>query len=64
MISTKSSFDRGLLLILIAVEAFLYYNFFSREIAGYPPQDYDQTSFLTEAYLLEDRVSSKGIGEL
>jgi hypothetical protein len=64
MIWTNRSFDRTALLILFAVEAVLFYNFFSREIAGYPPQDFDQTSFLTEAYRLEDRVSSKGVREL
>jgi hypothetical protein len=64
MISTKSFLDRMVFLILITVESILFCNFFSREIAGYPPQNFDQTSFLTEAYQLEERVSSKGIGEL
>jgi hypothetical protein len=62
MISTKSFLDPILFLILVAVEAVLFCNFFSREIAGYPLQDFDQTSFLTEAYQLEERVSSNGIG--
>lgn len=37
---------------------------FFREIAWYPPQKFDETYFLAEAYQLEDRVLSKGIGEL
>jgi len=64
MISTNGSFDRRVLLILIAIEAVVFCNFFFREIAWYPPQNFDQTYFLTEAYQLEDRVFSKGIGEL
>jgi hypothetical protein len=64
MISNKNFLDRTAFLILIAVEAVLFCNFFFREIAGYSPQNFDQTSFLTEAYQLEERVSSKGIGEL
>jgi hypothetical protein len=64
MISNNSSFDQRVLLVLIAVEALLFCNFCSREIAWYAPQNFDQTYFLTEAYKLEDRVFSKGIGEL
>src|SRR5271166_5464364 len=64
MISTNGSFDRKVLLILIAIEAVVFCNFFFREIAWYPPQNFDQTYFLTEAYQLEGRVFSKGIGEL
>jgi hypothetical protein len=59
-----SSFDRRVLFILIALEAVLFCNFYFREIAWYPPQSYDQAVFLSEAYRLEDRVLSKGVGEL
>ena len=64
MISNNGYFDRRLLLALIALEAVVFCNFFFREIAWYPPQNFDQTAFLTEAYQLEERVLSKGVSEL
>jgi hypothetical protein len=64
MNSKISSFDRRVLFFLIALEAVLFCNFYFREIAWYPPQSYDQAVFLSEAYGLEDRILSKGVGEL
>jgi hypothetical protein len=64
MISNNGYFDRRLLLAFIALEAVVFCNFFFREIAWYPPQNFDQTAFLTEAYQLEERVLSKGVSEL
>jgi hypothetical protein len=64
MISKNKIFDRRVLVILIAFEAVLFCSFFFREIAWYSPQNFDQTLFLTEAYRLEERVYSKGLGEL
>ena len=64
MICNRRYFDQGLLLVLIALEALLFLNFFSREIAWHPPLYYDQSAYLTEAYRLEERVFSKGPAEL
>jgi hypothetical protein len=59
-----SSFDRRVLILLIALEAVLFCNFFYREIAWYPPQNADQAVFLSTAYRIEEGVFSRGIGEL
>jgi hypothetical protein len=64
MFSESKSVDRIVLLLLIAIEAFLFYNFYYREIANYPPQNYDQAVFLAEAYQLQDRIFSNGLAEL
>jgi hypothetical protein len=64
MISKNSIFDRRVLLLLVALEAVLFCNFYFREIAWYPPQNYDQAAFLADTYQLEERVLSKGPGEL
>jgi hypothetical protein len=60
----SKNIDRRVLFVLIAVEAVLFCNFFYREIAWYPPPNNDQTAFLTEAYKLEERTFSRGLGEL
>jgi hypothetical protein len=59
-----ASFDRRLLFILIALEALVFYNFYSREVAWYPPQNFDQTAYLFEAYDLDQGVFLKGLGVL
>jgi hypothetical protein len=64
MFSENKVFDRKILFLIITVEAFLFYNFYHREIAWYPPQNYDQTSFLAEAYQLQERIFSNGLSEL
>jgi hypothetical protein len=64
MISAGKRFDGIILLLLLAVEALLCYNFYSREIAWYPPSNFDQTSYLTWAYQIQQQVHASGIGEL
>jgi hypothetical protein len=59
-----ASFDRRLLFILIALEALAFFNFYSREVAWYPPLSFDQTGYLFQAYDLEQRVLSEGLGTL
>jgi hypothetical protein len=60
----NNRFDRSVLSIIVALETVVFCNFFLREIAWYPPLNSDQAVFLSEAYKLEERVFSKGIGEL
>src|SRR4029077_7842275 len=55
--------DRKLLWILIIAEAVLFWAFYAREIAPYPPQNYDQAVYLTQTYALQEQVSTKGLGE-
>jgi hypothetical protein len=64
MNSTGKWFDRIILLLLIAVQAVLCYNFYVREIAWYPPANFDQTGYLTTSYFIEDGVRHKGFIEL
>jgi hypothetical protein len=64
MFSKNSYFDRTVLLMLIALEALLFYTFYYREIAWYPPQYFDQTAFLTESYRLQERIHEDGLGTL
>ena len=64
MIATGKHFDKIILLLLIALEGLLAYNFYCREIAWYPPQNFDQTGYLSESYHLQERVLTKGFHEL
>jgi hypothetical protein len=64
MFLKNSYFDRSVLLMLIALEALLFYTFYYREIAWYPPQYFDQTAFLTESYRLQERIHEDGLGVL
>ncbi len=64
MLSENKSFDRLILLSLLTVQTFLFYNFYHREIAWCPPQNFDQTVFLTEAYQLQERILSNGLVEI
>jgi hypothetical protein len=50
--------------MLIAFEALVFYAFYSREIAPYPPQNFDQALYLTQVYNLQEQVHTKGLGEL
>jgi hypothetical protein len=56
--------ERGALGMLIIFEALLFYAFYTREIAPYPPQGYDQAVYLAQTYRLQEEVSTKGLGEL
>jgi hypothetical protein len=64
MISNNGNFDRRFLLALIPIEALLFFTFYNREIARYPPQHFDQTVFLTETYRLQELTLSHGLGQL
>jgi hypothetical protein len=57
-------FDGIILLLLIVFEALLCYNFYSREIAWYPPSNFDQTAYLTSAYEIQKGIQTKGLSEL
>jgi hypothetical protein len=63
MFSKERRFDGRILLLLITLEALLLYNFYTREIAWYPPQNYDQTFYLTQTYRLQERIRQNGLGE-
>ena len=56
-------FDQKILLLIIAAQALFFCSFYSREIAWYPPENWDQTTYLCEAYTLQEAVLSKGFGE-
>jgi hypothetical protein len=64
MISSVRAIDRYALAILIAFELLACYNFYSREIAWYPPGNYDQAIYLTQAYGTKERVLNGGLGQL
>jgi hypothetical protein len=61
--STGKWFDRTILL-LIVVQAVLWYNFYSREVAWYPPSNFDQTGYLATAYYVEHNIRANGLVEL
>jgi len=63
-INSKSPWpEKRLLWILFIVEALLFWAFYAREIAPYPPQNFDQAVYLTQAYTLQEDVSTKGLDE-
>ncbi len=64
MIRDKHRFDRTFLLVLIALEALLFFSFFTREIAWYPPDNFDQASYLIETYQLQERIFAHGLGQV
>jgi hypothetical protein len=64
MISEKNRFDRTILLGLIVLEALLFSSFYVREVAWYPPDNFDQASYLIETYQLQERVFGHGLGQL
>src|SRR4029077_18452924 len=64
MISNGNYFDRRMLLAVIAVEALLFFSFYTREIAWYPPLKWDQSVYLTETYQLQEQIFAKGLSEL
>jgi hypothetical protein len=57
-------FDTILILLLIAVQAFFCYNFYSREIAWYPPGNFDQCYYLATAYEVTHNTHANGLLEL
>jgi hypothetical protein len=64
MTSGATNFDTRILLLLFAFQALLCYNFYSREIANYAPPYYDQTTFLNEAYALQEKILTNGLSQL
>ena len=64
MLSINGHFDRWILGLVLAFEALLCSSFYSREIARYPPSGFDQTTFLIEAYHLEENILSHGLGDV
>jgi hypothetical protein len=57
-------FDRRIFLLSIAFQALLFCSFYSREVAWYPPLNYDQGAFLTDTYRLEEQVLNGDTGKL
>ena len=64
MVSSKSDFDKKILGIVLAFEALLLWSFYCREIAWYPPLNFDQLAYLEEAYRLRERILEHGLGDL
>ena len=64
MIATLKRLDKTILLLLIALQGLLSYNFYRREVVWYPPQNFDQTGYLTDSYRLEERILKRGFRDL
>jgi hypothetical protein len=64
MNSSGNRFDRVVLFSLFVFQALLCYNFYAREIAWYPPSNFDQTGYLTASYRIEEQIFTQGLGEL
>jgi hypothetical protein len=64
MTSFFKAIDRYALAILIAFELLACYNFYCREIAWYPPGNYDQAIYLAETYRTKERILNGGLGQL
>jgi len=64
MNAEKYRFDRTVLLGLIVLEALLFYSFYTREVAWYPPDNFDQASYLIETYDLQERIFTHGLGQV
>jgi hypothetical protein len=64
MITKSAFFDGKILLMVIAFEALLYYSFYTREVAWYPPDNFDQAGYLMEAYRLQEQILTHGLGQV
>ena len=64
MTSERNRFDRTVLLILMLLEALLFSSFYMREVAWYPPDNFDQASYLIETYRLQERILTHGLGQV
>src|SRR6476619_4736680 len=60
----EKSFDRAVLFGLIVLEALLFSSFYLREVAWYPPDNFDQASYLLETYRLQERIFTHGLGQV
>jgi hypothetical protein len=64
MITKNDFFDRKILLMVIAFEALLYYSFYTREVAWYPPDNFDQAGYLMESYELQEHILTHDLGQV
>jgi hypothetical protein len=64
MSANDKPFDLKMLLMIIAVQALLFYGFYCREIAWSPPLYSDQAQILTETYRLQEHILTHGFREL
>jgi hypothetical protein len=64
MMPKGNRFDRTVLLIVIVLEALLFSSFYMREVAWYPPDNFDQASYLIETYRLQERILTHGLGQV
>ena len=46
------------------MEALLFSSFYMREVAWYPPDNFDQASYLLETYRLQERIFSQGLDQV
>jgi hypothetical protein len=60
----EKSFDRAVLFGLIVLQALLFSSFYLREVAWYPPDNFDQASYLIETYQLQERIFTHGLGQI
>jgi hypothetical protein len=64
MTSNHRDFDRILLCLLFILEALLFRAVYNREVAWYPPANFDQTTYLVSAYGLQEDVLAHGLDKL
>src|SRR5260221_11734349 len=64
MIPDDGKFDRRILLLLIGLEALLFGNVYTREVAWYPPGNFDQAVYLLQAYHLQQQILTDALGRL
>jgi hypothetical protein len=57
------SIDRRVLCLLFIFEAVLFFAVYNREIAWYPPANFDQASYLMSTYRLQEDVLEHGFGK-
>ncbi len=60
----EKSFDRAVLFGLIVLQVLLFSSFYLREVAWYPPDNFDQASYLIETYQLQERIFTHGLGQI
>jgi hypothetical protein len=60
----EKSFDRAVLFGLIVLQILLFSSFYLREVAWYPPDNFDQASYLIETYQLQERIFTHGLGQI
>ena len=60
----EKSFDRTVLFGLIVLQVLLFSSFYLREVAWYPPDNFDQASYLIETYQLQERIFTHGLGQI